>query len=499
MARIASAWNEQVHLEGDVLIAVDQSSGAVIYDFAGPGDPVLATRIDKAETRFLDSAVDRGRLTLVTHEHNATRLEVQDYAILGPHDVRQDGAAAEIMVRLSNSPFLLPIALATSAANRLLLLHGHELSSLPRPAGQERSSIIRPAWVSPAGDMASIDVATPWVATGMTHGDVVIHDARWPDLIGLRARTEMAPRRTNFVVQTFGTALTSDTLWSATVLGVHASSVHTDSTGLGVVDRGLAMAMVRDGDIVYAAVMRDADSSQLLVLEGRRPPGGAFTLLASIPVPAGSVRDMTIDDGLLWLGGSVRTATGGVLIAVDVSDPAAPRMVGRVDTAEPIFAVASSSTHVGILTATPRGTDFFSLLDVADRSRPQVVGTLDIGPTYLDPISLIPIPLGDVVAHDGTFVVAHPDRGVLRIDARVPEHPTEIASFRLPGQPIRLAQDDGTFWTGGFGGGLTSFRWDPLPLRPDLRLWLPLLNALAPAASASGEGSAGLLERWPLR
>jgi hypothetical protein len=162
-----------------------------------------------------------------------------------------------------------------------------------------------------------------------------------------------------------------------------------------------------------------------------------------------SVAAITSIGSTVWMAQAPVGAGTGRLLGIDVALPEEPSLRGRlVLTDAPVDVVASGSL-LFVLTSGSPGS--LLVVDASDSARPWVRGAIDVGTDPLGGGSL-------AMTQDGRVVVASPDRGVLVIDVRVPEHPDEVAWLEIPGGAHSVAVLGDRMWIGTQSLGLVGVR-----------------------------------------
>ncbi|ANM31237.1 hypothetical protein ABI59_19150 [Acidobacteria bacterium Mor1] len=151
--------------------------------------------------------------------------------------------------------------------------------------------------------------------------------------------------------------------------GLHVADVR-EPTNPTVVhsgeSRGLHMAL--EGDRLYLASHTDGVTA--LNVETPTTP----QLLGGLDL-GGSARKIAIQDGIAFVGGYFGTfpEVSDWLHVVDMTDPAQPSVLARLDFPETVNALVSIGDHLAVGTPTT-----FSLFDITDPSRPTTISTLTL-------------------------------------------------------------------------------------------------------------------------
>jgi hypothetical protein len=133
-------------------------------------------------------------------------------------------------------------------------------------------------------------------------------------------------------------------------------------------------------------------------------------------------------DAFGFVGGHVLVAAGSVVV-VDVTDPTSPRIVWNVDAVRGAKALAITGERAYVLDATG-----LAVLGVSNPARPSVLGRWRGD--------------GDAVAADGDIAYVVGTAGVRVIDARDPARPTQVSLLTEPGAwgPYAAATSAGYLW-----------------------------------------------------
>lgn len=127
----------------------------------------------------------------------------------------------------------------------------------------------------------------------------------------------------------------------------------------------------------------------------------------------GTHRNGFDDLGLLHLSARVAGQVGLILMLLDVSEPKAPREIGRFSmpdqapgrhlASDPPFGIHGPSIRVGNLAYLPYGGHGLVIVDVAAPERPKFVGQLSVRPplgTKIAAHSAVPLPGRNLVVHN---------------------------------------------------------------------------------------------------
>jgi hypothetical protein len=150
---------------------------------------------------------------------------------------------------------------------------------------------------------------------------------------------------------------------------------------------------------------------------GQAPPGDvALTLVAELGARATAV---ALDGSIAWTGMSDRLAS------IDVADPTKPRLVAKSDRlGGEVRSVAVDAGHAFAVLGQPG----LRIVDVRDPAAPRIVGTLDT-----------PGDAGDVAVAGGMAYIADGTGGMRVIDVHDPAAPREVGVARSPRPSLFVA------------------------------------------------------------
>jgi len=139
-------------------------------------------------------------------------------------------------------------------------------------------------------------------------------------------------------------------------------------------------------------------------------------------------------------GDRLVVSVGGSVIVVDVSDPRAPRFLGR---SAPLPDTIVDLDLVADIAYVAAGEAGLRMLDVSDPGAIAEVGALDT-----------PGLANGVVVRGGTALVAAGEAGMRIVDVRDPRSPREVGSVDTPGVAVSLAVNGRIVYVADFDGGL---------------------------------------------
>jgi len=181
----------------------------------------------------------------------------------------------------------------------------------------------------------------------------------------------------------------------------------------------------------------------------------------------GTHRNGFDDLGIIHLSARVAGQVGLILVLVDVSEPTAPREIGRFSmpdqtpgqhpAGDPPFGIHGPSIGVGNIAYLPYGGHGLVIVDVANPERPTLVSQLSVRPplgTRIAAHSAVPLPSRNLVVLNSEALEEGCDEPVnyaALIDVADPTAPRMISLFPTPRPPRGASYDSFCARGGRFG------------------------------------------------
>ncbi|HEY0869448.1 MAG TPA: hypothetical protein VGD55_03535 [Acidothermaceae bacterium] len=163
----------------------------------------------------------------------------------------------------------------------------------------------------------------------------------------------------------------------------------------------------------------------------------------------GTHRNKFDENGLLHLAARTAEHEGMILVLLDVSDPTAPREVGRFSMGKQApgetdsegvlrFGLHGPSLRVDDIAYLPYGDSGLVVLDVADSSNPQLLGHLSVRPPLGSQVaahSAVPLPDRNLLILNSEAIAENCEelpQYAAMVDISDPRHPRMISLFPAP-------------------------------------------------------------------
>ncbi len=202
----------------------------------------------------------------------------------------------------------------------------------------------------------------------------------------------------------------------------------------------LRVGSVAAGQLVYLADAGVCDGPNLMAFELADPAAPRLVDEAAVE---GCVAALAVDNGRLYAAGNFADRPGGAL-TIFTESAAGPQPAGSLEWPEPISSVAGLGDFV--LVGMEAG---LAIVSVADPTQPSVVASLPI-PGGVQDIA--------VVGSLALVTTAGEESQLIAVDLRAPSTPQQVSAIALPSAGMRVAATGGYALVGNVAAGVVVLR-----------------------------------------